>query len=114
MTDQNEGSGGRDVHIDDETQPLLPYKQPYCPPPAPLSPEDIAQRRRSLGIESTSTGADALSFNSTSFEAGGLAGSGSGGYDEQNSADRQPQQRVRGMYDERGCVEDSCIVAYCC
>ncbi|KAJ2398027.1 hypothetical protein GGI23_003331 [Coemansia sp. RSA 2559] len=112
MTDQNEDSGSRDVDIDDETQPLLPYKQPYCPPPAPLSAEDIARRRRSLGLESTE--ADALSFNSTSFEAGSLAVSGSDGYDEQNPADHQTQRRVRGMYDERGCVEDSCIVAYCC
>ncbi|KAJ1842502.1 hypothetical protein H4S02_001020 [Coemansia sp. RSA 2611] len=34
----------------DEQTPLL-YKA-YCPPPKPLSPEDIAQRRRSLGIAS--------------------------------------------------------------
>ncbi|KAJ2276454.1 hypothetical protein GGH14_003542 [Coemansia sp. RSA 370] len=33
-----------------EHSPLL-YTA-YCPPPKPLSPEDIAQRRRSLGIES--------------------------------------------------------------
>ncbi|KAJ2742712.1 hypothetical protein GGI20_004276 [Coemansia sp. BCRC 34301] len=38
--------------------------QPYCPPPAPLSPEDIRQRRRSLGLESQLT-ADARSYDGT-------------------------------------------------
>ncbi|KAJ2802295.1 hypothetical protein H4R20_003335, partial [Coemansia guatemalensis] len=33
-----------------ERTPLL-YSA-YCPPPKPLSPEDIVQRRRSLGIDS--------------------------------------------------------------
>ncbi|KAJ2080504.1 hypothetical protein H4R24_003024 [Coemansia sp. RSA 988] len=37
-------------HEADERTPLL-YSA-YCPPPKPLSPEDIVQRRRSLGIES--------------------------------------------------------------
>ncbi|KAJ2635449.1 hypothetical protein GGF40_003604, partial [Coemansia sp. RSA 1286] len=39
-------------HKEDDayTQPL--QFRPYRPPPAPLSPEDIAQRKRSLGIVS--------------------------------------------------------------
>ncbi|KAJ2158193.1 hypothetical protein GGF46_003966, partial [Coemansia sp. RSA 552] len=35
----------------DERTPLL-YPGYYTPPPQPLSPEDIRQRRRSLGIAS--------------------------------------------------------------
>ncbi|KAJ2088672.1 hypothetical protein IW138_004054 [Coemansia sp. RSA 986] len=82
----------RDVNVNDETQPLL-YAQPYCPPPAPLSPEDIAQRRRSLGIESTSTEADAFSFISTPEATSPV--SGSGAHNGRNSTDQQ-QRRVRG------------------
>ncbi|PIA18675.1 hypothetical protein COEREDRAFT_79681 [Coemansia reversa NRRL 1564] len=36
--------------VANEYTPLL-YNA-YCPPPKPLSPEDIVQRRRSLGIDS--------------------------------------------------------------
>ncbi|KAJ2386864.1 hypothetical protein GGI05_004252, partial [Coemansia sp. RSA 2603] len=59
----------------DETQPLLQFR-PYCPPPAPLSPEDIIQRKRSLGIISLYTeDGDALSALSMSFSS--ILGSGS-------------------------------------
>ncbi|KAJ2449973.1 hypothetical protein GGF42_004618 [Coemansia sp. RSA 2424] len=54
-------SGAR-AYDDGERSPLI--YQPYCPPPAPLSPEDIRQRRRSLGLESQLT-ADARSYDGT-------------------------------------------------
>ncbi|KAJ2030975.1 hypothetical protein IWW57_000927 [Coemansia sp. S610] len=46
--------------VEGERRPLI--CQPYCPPPAPLSPEDIRQRRRSLGLASQLT-VDARSFD---------------------------------------------------
>ncbi|KAJ2754633.1 hypothetical protein GGI19_002255 [Coemansia pectinata] len=58
-------NGGARAYSDgaeDERTPLV--FQPYCPPPAPLSPEDIRQRRRSLGLESQLT-ADARSYDGT-------------------------------------------------
>ncbi|KAJ2778225.1 hypothetical protein GGI15_004241 [Coemansia interrupta] len=55
--------------LNDETRPLLQFR-PYCPPPAPLSPEDIIQRKRSLGIVSLYTeDGDGLSALSMSFSS---------------------------------------------
>ncbi|KAJ1955591.1 hypothetical protein EC988_001797 [Linderina pennispora] len=61
-------------YTDDEHKPLLPTttkRTGYCPPPAPLSPEDIIQRRRSLGLSSVYSASNhsQTSINYSSIEA---------------------------------------------
>ncbi|KAJ1723493.1 hypothetical protein LPJ53_002150 [Coemansia erecta] len=77
----------------DETRPLLQFR-PYCPPPAPLSPEDIIQRKRSLGIMSLYTeDGDSLSALSMSFSS--ILGT---------DADDEAECRKRGKESEGGVI----------
>ncbi|KAJ2661046.1 hypothetical protein IWW48_002601 [Coemansia sp. RSA 1200] len=95
------GGGNNNTVVDNERRPLL-YGQPYSPPPTPLSPEDIVQRRRSLGIDSASIDGEVAS----------LGGNSEGNIECGDSDDQL--QRPHNMYGQQGCWEDSCVVVYCC
>ncbi|KAI9504559.1 hypothetical protein BX070DRAFT_233676 [Coemansia spiralis] len=104
-----QGSSRSSSPVDDERRPLL-YGQPYRPPPAPLSSEDIAQRRRSLGIDS------ALTPNGVSFISTGSAYSPEYPTAESHSASSEhfKSTEQHGQHDQGNCWDDSCVSEYCC
>ncbi|KAJ2793837.1 hypothetical protein H4S07_006932 [Coemansia furcata] len=103
--------------VEDERQPLI--CRPYCPPPAPLSTEDIRQRRRSLGLESQLT-VDARSYDGTRPSSRvvsalpsplpvspGMSQSGMYHYGAVSEATGQ-QSRAASVYGLSGCCAAAC------
>ncbi|KAJ2699027.1 hypothetical protein FB645_005458 [Coemansia sp. IMI 203386] len=88
-------------HKEDDayTQPL--QFRPYRPPPAPLSPEDIAQRKRSLGIVSLGLDDDSDSDKASLLSMGfsSIMDSDTDSIQEQESKDGTRDSKRKG----RGC-----------